>query len=80
MTAQTQFDRNAVVTIQGGGLYGLTLLGQMSAAISQTNILAIAGTSAGAIIAALVWAGWTPHELKERLAHDARRRYSQLQM
>jgi predicted acylesterase/phospholipase RssA len=73
MAKGVHFDRNAVVTVQGGGLYGLTLLGQMDAALSNSSVLAVAGTSAGAIIAALVWAGWTPIELRDRLCCHARR-------
>jgi predicted acylesterase/phospholipase RssA len=74
MNANIQFDRNAVITIQGGGLYGLTLLGQLSAVADIVDILAIAGTSAGAIIAALVWAGWSPDDLCEKLREQARLR------
>ena len=69
MTDQAdEFDRHAVVTIQGGGVYGLGLLGQLSALIDRHKIMpiALAGTSAGAIIATLFWAGLTPKEIRDR--------------
>jgi predicted acylesterase/phospholipase RssA len=75
MSKPVHFDRNAVVTVQGGGLYGLTLLGQMAATLERSKVLALAGTSAGAIIAALVWAGWSPIELRNRLCCQAKHRY-----
>jgi predicted acylesterase/phospholipase RssA len=52
-----EFDRNAVITIQGGGVYALTLLGQLEGVVKDRDIipLALAGTSAGAIVAALLW-------------------------
>lgn len=72
---QFEFDRNAVITIQGGGTHGLTLLGQLSAVFqAEFNVLAIAGSSAGAVIAALIWAGWSPHSLRDRLAEFARQK------
>ncbi len=50
-----EFDRTAVVTIQGGGIYGLSLLGQLDTVINNRDYkiepLALAGTSAGSIIA-----------------------------
>jgi predicted acylesterase/phospholipase RssA len=75
MANAVHFDRNSVVTVQGGGLYGLTLLGQMRAALDHSSVLAVVGTSAGAILAALVWAGWSPTELRDRLSCYARRGY-----
>jgi predicted acylesterase/phospholipase RssA len=63
-----EFDRNAVIAIQGGGVYGLGLLGQLSAVVDRHKIspLALSGTSAGAIIATLYWAGLTPKEIRDR--------------
>ncbi len=63
-----EFDRNAVIAIQGGGVYGLGLLGQLSAVVERRKIepLALSGTSAGAIIATLYWAGLKPREIRER--------------
>ena len=67
-TRPEEFDRNAVIAIQGGGVYGLGLLGQLSAVIDRHKIkpLAYSGTSAGAIIATLSWAGLTPKEIRDR--------------
>jgi predicted acylesterase/phospholipase RssA len=60
MTA-SEFDRNAVITIQGGGLHALNLLGQLAAVTDAKLVpLALAGTSAGAIVATLLWARFTP--------------------
>ena len=74
-----EFDKRAVVTIQGGGLYALTLLGQLSAVLQDDiQIHAIAGTSAGAIIATLIWAGWSPRELRDRLSEYAREKTLEL--
>jgi predicted acylesterase/phospholipase RssA len=52
------FDRFASVTIQGGAVYGLSLLGQLQGVLDEGyEIVALAGTSAGAIVATLHWAG-----------------------
>jgi predicted acylesterase/phospholipase RssA len=60
-----EFDRLAVVTIQGGGIYGLNLLGQLAYMTETYKILpvAVAGNSAGAIVATLYWAGYHPSEI-----------------
>ncbi len=63
-----QFDRAAVVTIQGGGVYGLNLLGQLQYVVDQLKVtpLALAGTSAGSIVATLYWAGLRPKEIRDK--------------
>ena len=68
-----EFDRNAVIAIQGGGVYGLGLLGQLSALVERREIvpLALSGTSAGAILATLYWAGLTPKEIRDRFVELA---------
>lgn len=54
----TQYDKLASVAIQGGAVYGLTLLGQLQAVLDEGyRIVALSGTSAGAIVATLYWAG-----------------------
>ncbi|HVR09448.1 MAG TPA: patatin-like phospholipase family protein [Thermoanaerobaculia bacterium] len=60
-------NRDAVITIQGGGVFGLTLLGQLQAVVEKHRYapLALAGTSAGAIVAALVWSGMRPSEIRD---------------
>lgn len=51
----------ACITIQGGGIYGLSLLGQLEAVRRRgLSPVALAGTSAGAIVATLFWARLTP--------------------
>lgn len=63
---QTEFDRNAVVTIQGGGVYGLSLLGQLQAVLdAHIQPVALAGTSDGAIAATLYWAGLDPETIRD---------------
>lgn len=70
-TKAIRWNRDAVVTIQGGGIFGLSLLGQLAAVVygsenervEPIDIHAIAGNSAGAIIATLYWAGRTPKEI-----------------
>ena len=53
-----RFDKLASVSVQGGGVFGLTLLGQLQAVIDAGfRIVALSGTSAGAIVATLYWAG-----------------------
>lgn len=66
--------RDAVITIQGGGVYGLTLLGQLQEIIDGLKFtpMALAGTSAGAIIATLVWARLSPTQIREKLVSYAK--------
>lgn len=61
-------NRDAVITIQGGGLFGLSLLGQLEAVIEKYRYvpLALAGSSAGAIVATLLWAGFPPSHIREQ--------------
>lgn len=61
-----EFNRDAVITIQGGGIYGLFLIGQLEYLIQDLKIkpLAYAGTSAGAILATLSWAGYSPRQIR----------------
>ena len=69
-----EFDRNAVITIEGGGVYALTLLGQLEGVVKNRDIvpLALAGTSAGAIVATLFWSKLgkpdaRPREIREEI-------------
>lgn len=64
-----KFPRLAVVTIQGGGAFGFGLLGQLQAVLDHGIIpIAFAGTSAGAIIATLHWAGYEPSQIRDKLS------------
>ncbi len=69
-----EFDRTAVLTIQGGGVYGLSLLGQVGAVVNRLEIepLALAGTSAGAIVATLLWAGYRPKDIRQKFINLTR--------
>ncbi|HEV3437897.1 MAG TPA: patatin-like phospholipase family protein [Gemmata sp.] len=71
-----EFDRLAVITIQGGGIYGLNLLGQLSYLTERLKIIpvAVAGNSAGSIVATLFWAGYTPWEIRDIFADMAAKR------
>lgn len=66
VTDRIELDKLAVVTLQGGGVYGLTLAGQLGRAINGFGIqpIAIAGTSAGAIVATLYWSGLSPEGIR----------------
>ena len=58
-------NREAVIAIQGGGVWALSLLGQARAVLEAGYTpLAIAGTSGGAILASLLWSGLTPREIE----------------
>lgn len=72
----SQFPRAAVVTIQGGGIYGMNLLGQLRAVYNDHRIdpIALAGNSAGAILATLLWAGLTPDQILKRFLDLAKSR------
>ncbi len=61
--------RDCFLTIQGGGVYFLTMLGQAQALIEDQryNVLGLAGTSAGAILSSLLWSGLSPSEIRERV-------------
>jgi predicted acylesterase/phospholipase RssA len=58
-------NREAVIAIQGGGIYVLPMLGQARAIFSAGYVpLGFAGNSGGAILAALLWAGLTPDRIE----------------
>ena len=61
-----EFDRVAIVAIQGGGVYGLSMLGQLSAVIEKEIVpIALSGTSAGAVVATLFWVGYSPKQIRD---------------
>lgn len=61
-----QPEMNAV--FQGGGAKGVALVGALARVVEESvRFAAVAGTSAGAILAALYAAGYTPPELKSIL-------------
>lgn len=74
-----ELPRIGVVTIQGGGALGVDLIGQLQGLVGPSHIadestgdagvapVAIAGTSAGAIIACLYWLGYNPDEIREEM-------------
>ena len=67
-----EFDRLACVTIQGGGVYGLSLLGQLQALVERAFVpVALAGTSAGAIVATLYWARLSPELIRDLIIDQA---------
>lgn len=58
-------NKEAVIAIQGGGVYALSLLGQAQAIFEQNYVpLAFAGTSGGAILACLLWSGLKPTQIQ----------------
>lgn len=74
-SSAADFDKNAVVTIQGGGVFGLSLLGQLQAVVDAgIQPVALAGTSAGAIVSTLYWAGLEPDQIRDhfvRLSNES---------
>lgn len=63
--AGASFDKLCTVTLQGGGLFGFGLLGQLQA-VKEAGLtpIAYAGASAGGLVATLAWAGYSPGEIK----------------
>src|SRR5262249_37143767 len=53
----------AYAILQGGGVKGSALVGALEEAVQHINIVGIGGTSAGAIVAALFAAGYSPAEI-----------------
>jgi predicted acylesterase/phospholipase RssA len=74
-TTPQELPRIGVVTIQGGGAVAIDLIGQLQGLVGPPEAdgaptgdagvvpAAIAGTSAGAIIATLFWLGYRPEEI-----------------
>jgi predicted acylesterase/phospholipase RssA len=62
-------NRECVLALQGGGIYGLTMVGQAKAVIEDHGYRprVLAGNSAGAIVASLLWAGLAPSEIESRI-------------
>jgi len=61
-------DRYLNLVFQGGGVRGIAYAGALSGMPSHCKIHAVAGTSAGAIVAALLAIGTTPTALKDILS------------
>ncbi|MGO9601228.1 MAG: patatin-like phospholipase family protein [Isosphaeraceae bacterium] len=67
-----EFDRLACITIQGGGVFGINLLGQLQAVLELGFLpVALSGTSAGAIVAAFFWARLDPPQILKLLVSQA---------
>ena len=74
-----EFPRIGVITIQGGGAVAIDLIGQLQGLtgppedggrpLGDRGILpaVVAGTSAGAIIATLYWAGYKPEDIRDEV-------------
>ena len=72
MGRSLDFDRLACITIQGGGVFGLNLLGQLQAVLEMGfDPVALSGTSAGAIVAALYWARLGPGQILDLFIEQA---------
>ncbi|MXZ81621.1 MAG: patatin-like phospholipase family protein [Gammaproteobacteria bacterium] len=64
---RTEFFQSTRVAFQGGGIKSIAFIGAYRAALERgVNFSEVAGTSAGAIIAALIGAGATPDLLCEK--------------
>lgn len=67
-------NKEAVIAIQGGGVYALSLLGQAQAVFERGYVpLAFAGTSGGAILACLLWSGLSPRQIRDEFVGMVRR-------
>ena len=65
----------STITIQGGGIYGLSMLGQLDAVLKAgMKPTAIVGTSAGAIISGLIWIGYEPADILAQIQNLLRKR------
>lgn len=62
-----------VIAIQGGGVFGLSLLGQAKAILEDMKYipLGFSGTSAGAIVATLLWGGLSPSMIEREIVQLA---------
>ena len=78
-----EFPRVGVITIQGGGAVAIDLIGQLQGLVGRRRddsgrptgdhgVLpaAVAGTSAGAIIATLYWAGYSPEAIRDQVVQQ----------
>jgi NTE family protein len=59
--------RNCNLLFQGGRVRGIAYAGALDAMPSNMDVVCVAGTSAGALVAALVAKGYKGKELKELL-------------
>jgi Patatin-like phospholipase len=77
-----EFPRIGVITIQGGGAVAIDLIGQLQGLTGRPQDdngrptrdqgllpAAVAGTSAGAIIATLYWAGYSLEAIRDKVVH-----------
>jgi predicted acylesterase/phospholipase RssA len=75
-----EFPRVGVITIQGGGAVAIDLIGQLQGLTGRRQDengqltgdqgiipAAVAGTSAGAIVATLYWAGYSPESIRDQV-------------
>ncbi|MGO4271133.1 patatin-like phospholipase family protein, partial [Paenibacillus sp. TAF58] len=63
---------------EGGGVKGIALAGGVSAAMEQGHVFnEVAGTSSGAIVAALLAAGYTGEDMKEMILRAPFRSFMQ---
>jgi NTE family protein len=57
----------ADLVLQGGGVKGIALAGAVEVLLRRYEVRRVAGTSAGAVLAALLAAGYTGHEVREAM-------------
>jgi NTE family protein len=71
MTLSSQPSRKkpeTFIILEGGGVKGSALVGALQEARQRVEIIGIGGTSAGAIVASLFAAGYTPEEIHTLMA------------
>ncbi len=59
--------KKANAVFEGGGVKGIGMAGALTVAGKYYDWVYVAGTSAGAIIAAMIAAGYTPEEIRDRV-------------
>ncbi|WP_418792024.1 patatin-like phospholipase family protein [Phosphitispora sp. TUW77] len=75
MTALTRKKQKANAVFEGGGIKGIGIAGALSVASEYYDWMYTAGTSAGAIVASLVAAGYTAEEIRDLIFSIDYRRF-----
>ncbi len=70
--------KKANAVFEGGGVKGIGIAGALAVAGRYYDWVYVAGTSAGAIIASLVAAGYTPEEIRDKVFSIDYRRFEDL--
>ncbi len=75
MNIKMKQKQKANAVFEGGGVKGIAIAGALTVAARYYDWVYVAGTSAGAIVASLVAAGYTPDEIKDMILDIDYRRF-----